>query len=163
MVKKLTGPIHDMCISHGGNKMGSDPDADFWDRGTYRMIKKYSLCTANIVLRHFRTSFPLRRQRMYRCRILGRNPDKRLKSFPPCYSQSHHTALPWDLYFFKLTQPRTVTVHCKRKRRKPDRKPYVPPSLWFRNYIHTETSSLRTPKIMPRNVNEIVRSWIRLL
>ncbi len=28
--------------------------------------------------------------------------------------------------------------------------------------IHTETSSLITFKIMPRNLNEIVRSWIRL-
>jgi hypothetical protein len=28
--------------------------------------------------------------------------------------------------------------------------------------IHTETSILRTLKIMPRNLNEIVRSWIRL-
>ncbi len=27
---------------------------------------------------------------------------------------------------------------------------------------HMETSSLRTLKIMPRNLNEIVRSWIRL-
>ncbi len=25
---------------------------------------------------------------VYRGRILGRNPDKSLKSFPPCYSQS---------------------------------------------------------------------------
>ncbi len=29
--------------------------------------------------------------------------------------------------------------------------------------IHTETSSLWTLKVMPRNLNEIVRSWIRLL
>ncbi len=29
--------------------------------------------------------------------------------------------------------------------------------------IHTETSSLRTLKILPINLNEIVRSWIRLL
>jgi hypothetical protein len=40
MVIKLTDPIHDMCIiSHGGNKMGSNQNADFWDdRGTYRKI-----------------------------------------------------------------------------------------------------------------------------
>ncbi len=38
-----------------------------------------------------------------RGRILGRNPDKSLKSFPPCYSDTP-TALPWDFYFFKLTQ-----------------------------------------------------------
>jgi hypothetical protein len=29
--------------------------------------------------------------------------------------------------------------------------------------IHTETSSLRNLKIMPSNLDEIVRSWIRLL
>ncbi len=28
--------------------------------------------------------------------------------------------------------------------------------------LYTEASSLRTLKIMPRNFNEIVRSWIRL-
>ncbi len=34
-----------------------------------------------------------------------------LNIFPPCYSQPPlHTALPWDLYFFKLTQPLTVSV-----------------------------------------------------
>ncbi len=38
--------------------------------------------------------------------ILGQNQDKSLKSFPPCYSQS---SLPWDFYFFKLTQPLTVS------------------------------------------------------
>jgi hypothetical protein len=31
------------------------------------------------------------------------------------------------------------------------------------NEIHTETSRLRTFKIMPRNLNVIVLSWIRLL
>ncbi len=39
------------------------------------------------------------------------------------------TALPWDLYFFKLTQPLTVSRGqllniVKEKRDKPDRKPY---------------------------------------
>ena len=47
-----------------------------------------------------------------RGRILGRNPHKSLKSFPPCY-------------FFKLTQPLTVSV--KEKGGKPDRKPYPLP------------------------------------
>jgi hypothetical protein len=42
-------------------------------------------------------------------------------------------------YFFKLTQPRKyfyslVTVHCKQKGGKPDRKPY-PPSLCFKKSI----------------------------
>ncbi len=40
--------------------------------------------------------------------ILRRNSDKSLKSFPSWYSQSPlPTALPWDLYFFKRTQPLT--------------------------------------------------------
>ncbi len=39
----------------------------------------------------------------------------------------------------------------------------MPPSLWFNYEIHTETSSLRTLKIMPRNINKIVSSWIRVL
>jgi hypothetical protein len=34
---------------------------------------------------------------------------------------------------------------------------------WFETSLDTETSSLRTLKIMPRNLNEVVRSWIRLL
>ncbi len=41
-----------------------------------------------------------------RGRILGRNPAKSLKSFPPCYSDTP-TTLPWDFYFFKLMQPLT--------------------------------------------------------
>ncbi len=47
---------------------------------------------------------------------------------------------------------------------------FTPPSLSnsglkFVCYVHidTETSSLRTFKIVPRNLNEIVRLWIRLL
>ncbi len=67
-------------------------------------------------------------------RILGRNPDKSHKSFPPCYSQSplQSTALPWDIYFFKLTQLLTyfyisVTVHCQIERRKTERNPYPLP------------------------------------
>ncbi len=59
----------------------------------------------------------------YRGRILGQNPDKSRKRFPPCYSQSPlpSTALPWDFYFFKLTQPLKVSrvqLHCKGERRK---------------------------------------------
>ncbi len=40
------------------------------------------------------------------------------------------TALSWVFYFFKLTQPLTVSV--KETGAKPDRKPYRPPSLWFK-------------------------------
>ena len=60
----------------------------------------------------------------YRCGILRRNSDKSLKSFPPCYSVTS-TALPCVFYFFKLTQPLTVSV--KEKGGKPDRKPYPLP------------------------------------
>ncbi len=97
----------------------------------------------------------------YRGLFLGRNPDWSLKSFPPCYSQSPlqlclQISVPSNstqllAYFFKLTQPLTyfcssVIVHCKREIEE----------------IHTEISSPRTLKILPRNLNKIVRSWIRL-
>ncbi len=52
------------------------------------------------------------------------------------------TAVPWDFYFFKLTQHLTVSV--KKKGGKPDRKPYPLPSMVLE--IHIETSSLRTLK-----------------
>ncbi len=52
-------------------------------------------------------------------RILGRNPNKSLQSFPP-----------WDFFYFKLTQPLTVSV--KNIGGKPDRKPYPLP-CGFRN------------------------------
>ncbi len=64
-----------------------------------------------------------------RGQILGQNLDKSLKSFPHCYSQVTFTALPSDLYFFKRTQPLTVSTvqllyTVKEKGGKPDRKPY---------------------------------------
>ncbi len=43
-------------------------------------------------------------------RILGPNPDKRLKSFPPLLFTVTSTALLWGIYFFKLTQPLTVSI-----------------------------------------------------
>ncbi len=61
-----------------------------------------------------------------RGRILEWNSDKSLKSFPPCYLVSS-TALPWDFYFFKFTQPiSTVQLlyTVKEKGGKPDRKPH---------------------------------------
>jgi hypothetical protein len=51
----------------------------------------------------------------------------------------------------------SVHVHCKGERRKPERKPYPRPYSLGQE-IHTKTSSLRTIKIMPRNLNEIVHS-----
>jgi hypothetical protein len=76
-------------------------------------------------------------------------------------SHLYTTALPSDLHFFKLTQPLTVstvqlqllyTVKKGGERRKPDRKPYP---MVLEN--HSETSHMRTLKIMPRNLNEIVQ------
>ncbi len=74
-------------------------------------------------------------------RILGQNPDKSLKSseFPPCYSQSS-AALPWDLYFFKLTQPLIVSLvryctHTLYRRKEENLIENHTPSLWFKNSI----------------------------
>jgi len=65
---------------------------------------------------------------------------------------------------FLQTHTTVSTVHLpytvKEKEGKPDRKPH-PLSYGLR--IHTETSSLRTLKIMHRNLNKSVRLWIQLL
>jgi hypothetical protein len=63
-----------------------------------------------------------------RGRILGRNCDKSLKSFAPCYLQ-------YSTNGFYLPLP--------------------PPP---REKKYTETSSLRTLKIMPRNLRKVMRS-----
>jgi hypothetical protein len=81
------------------------------------------------------------------------------------HSHLTSTSLSWDLYFFKLTQPLPVSTvqllyTVKEKGGKPDRKPHPLP---YGLKSHTETSSLRTLMIMPRNLDEIVRSWIRRL
>ncbi len=69
-------------------------------------------------------------------RILGWNPDKSLKSVPPCYSQSP-LCFAWYFYFFKLTQPLTVSV--KEKAGKPDRK------LWSLPYgLRNQYSNLKS-------------------
>jgi hypothetical protein len=67
--------------------------------------------------------------------------------------------LPSDFYFCKLTQPLTVSrvyllyiYTVKEKGGKPNRKPHPFPMV---QEIHTETSSLRTLKIMPRNFTKI--------
>ncbi len=62
-----------------------------------------------------------------------------LNIFPPCYSQPPlHTALPWDFYFFKLTQPLTVSV--KEKGGTPDIKPPYPLPYGLRN-LHRNLKS----------------------
>jgi hypothetical protein len=91
-------------------------------------------------------------------RILERNPDNGLKSFILAF---HSHLYSFALRFLFLTQPFTVsTVHCKEERRKTCRKPYPLPYGVRNPYRNLK---LRTPKIMPRNLNEIVRSWILLL
>jgi hypothetical protein len=88
------------------------------------------------------------------CRIFGRywNWDKNLKSFPPCYSQSplltDFTPCPPPHPWEKLKLVCNVTIIYGILKSEVSR-------LW------PETSSLRTLKIMPRNLNEIVCSWIR--
>ncbi len=78
-----------------------------------------------------------------RGRILGRNPDKSLKSLPPCYSES-----PLQLYFevlFLQTHATSysfyssLTVYCKEERRKNWEKT-IPPSHWFKKSIESESS-----------------------
>ncbi len=74
------------------------------------------------------------------------------------------TALPWDLYFLKFTQPltvsSTVTEHSKWERRKTWKKTKRP-SLYFKR--STQKPQFWELEIMPRNLNKIVRVWIRLL
>ncbi len=70
-----------------------------------------------------------------RGRILERNPDKSLKSFP-LVIHSHLYSFAFDLYFLKLTQPLTVSTvlvlyTVQEKGGKPDRK-LIPHSLWFK-------------------------------
>ncbi len=66
-------------------------------------------------------------------RILGRNWDKSLRNFPPCYSQS----------------PRPSKSGLKQ----------VCNSNIVYGNLKSENSQV---KIMPRNLNQIVRSWIRI-
>ncbi len=82
---------------------------------------------------------------------------KFFQSFPPCYSplQLSVSTNSRNLLHFYIALLYTV----KEKVGKPDRKPYpLPDGL----EIHKETSSLSTLKFMPRNLKEIVRSWIWL-
>jgi hypothetical protein len=79
-----------------------------------------------------------------RGQILGRNPDKSLKSFLPFLFIVTSTALPWDFSFFKLTQPLPVSTvqllyTVKEKGGKTDRKPYPLP-LGLRNPYRNLTS-----------------------
>jgi hypothetical protein len=71
------------------------------------------------------------RGKVYRGRILGRNPDKS-KSFPFCYSQSPlYYSFASRFLFFKITQPLTISVKEKGGK---------PPSLRF-------TKSMQKPHV----------------
>ncbi len=74
-------------------------------------------------------------------RILKCNCDKSLRSFPPCHSQS---PLLMDFTPPPLLNKSGLKLVCNVK-------------------FYMETSSLRILKVMPRNLIEIVRSWIQLL
>ncbi len=111
-----TIPLNVRCLVWQG-KQGKEKD-DLW----IQCIKIYRLLS-------YTTTIGLRRSEA----AFGRNPDKSLKSVPPCYS-TLPTALPWDFYFFKITQP--LTVSAKKKGGKLDRKLYpLPYALWnpYRN------------------------------
>ncbi len=75
----------------------------------------------------------------------GHTWKKSLRSFPPCYSQSP------QLTDFTPTPPPP-----------PLEQKWFETGLW-RKHIYGKTSSQRTLMIMPRNLNEIIRLWIRLL
>ncbi len=93
--------------------------------------------------------------------ILGRNPDKSLKSFPSCYTQSPlQLCLEFSissnsrnlLQFLEFSHLYTV----KEKGGKSDIKPWPPPYGSINTFRNLEIS-----QIMLRNLNKIVRSWIR--
>ncbi len=78
-------------------------------------------------------------------RILRRNPEKNLKSFPPCYSKS---PLQLCLEISISSNSRNLlqflqcaTVHCKGERRKTWQKT-TPPFLWFKKSQVWELSRL---------------------
>jgi hypothetical protein len=77
-----------------------------------------------------------------------------------------YTALPWDLYFFKLTQPLTVyTVQLlytvKEKGGKPYRRPYPLPYGLRNPYRNLKYEN--SQDCAQTHLTEIVRSWFRLL
>jgi hypothetical protein len=69
----------------------------FWGR-----LWKHRMMFAVFERLEWTLSFSLR-EIVSRGRILGRNPDKSLKNFSPLLFTLTSTALPWDLYFFKLS------------------------------------------------------------
>ncbi len=68
-----------------------------------------------------------------RGRVLGRNPDKSLKSFPPCYSQLPlqfrlQISISSNSHLLTVSRVQLLVLYTvKEKRGKPDRKPYPLP------------------------------------
>ncbi len=89
-------------------------------------------------------------------RVLGRNPNKVLRVF--LWLEISISSNSRNLLDISTVQ---LLYTVKEKGGNSDRKPY-PLSLWFKKSIQ-KPSSLRTLKTMPRNLNEIVCLWIRLL
>ncbi len=102
-----------------------------------------------------------------RGRILERNPDKSLKSFSPCHSQSP-VQICLEIFISSnsvATSDNAVSTvellyTVKEEGGKPDRKPYPLPYGLRNPYRNLKSELFKT---VPRNLNEIVRSWIRLL
>ncbi len=88
--------------------------------------------------------------------ILGRNPDKSLGSFPPCYSQSPpqfclEISISLNSHnLLQFLQFSYFTLYRRKKENLIEKHTLVP----VVSEIPTETSSLRTLKIMSRNLKK---------
>ena len=105
---------------------------------------------------------------LYRDRILRRNPDESLKSFPLCYSPSPlqlcleiSTLSSNSRNLLQFLVP-TVQLLYTWKVEENLKENHTPFPLVPFGPFHKETSILRTLKIMPSTLNKIVLSWIRL-
>ncbi len=97
-----------------------------------------------------------------RGRFLGRNSDKSLKSFPPCYSQSP-LQLYHEIYHSSNSHPLSVSTvqllyTVKEKGGKPDRKPYPLPYGLRNPYRNLKSENSQDYAHKPQ-----VCSWSRLL
>ncbi len=91
-----------------------------------------------------------------------KNPDKSLQSFPPCIY--NHLCSFASRFLFLQTHATSYSfyssVTVKEKGGKTVTNNHTP--FFPMQEIHAEISSLRTLKIMPKNLNEIVCLWIWL-
>ncbi len=94
-------------------------------------------------------------------RILGRNPDT---EFFSCYSQSPPQLcleISISSNSRNLLQFLQLQLHCEGERWKTWWKT-IPPSLWFKKSIQ-KPQVWELSRLCSETLNEIVRSWIRLL